>query len=242
MGEIRVGTSGWHYDHWRGTFYPPGLPVRRFFEYYGTVFRTVEVNSSFYRLPSEETVEAWCAAAPPGFMFAVKASRFITHRKKLIDPTRTLPALIDRARLFGKKLGPILFQLPPRFRRDEARLSAFLEVLPAGYRYAMEFRDPSWFDTTIDDLLSRRGVAFCIFELGDLLSPRRTTADFVYVRLHGPRGPYRGSYPRAALEQWAGQFDDWTRQGMDVFCYFDNDESGYAAQNARTLLEIAGVR
>jgi len=232
---IHIGTSGWHYGHWRGPFYPQGLSHRRFFEHYCTHFGTVEVNNSFYRLPSEATVASWRDASPPGFVFAVKGSDLITHRKRLTDPEKTVGPFVERVHLFGEKLGPILFQLPPRFRRNEARLERFLAALPAGCRYAMEFRNPDWFSEGVAELLSRHGVAFCVFEFGDLVSPRWVTADFAYIRLHGPAGPYRGSYGEGALAEWASRIRGWALEGADVFCYFDNDEGGFAAQNAVAL-------
>jgi uncharacterized protein YecE (DUF72 family) len=211
---------------------------KQFFEYYCASFGTVEINNSFYRLPSETTVAAWRDAAPGGFIFSVKGSWYITHKKKLLEPARTVPGFIDRVGLLGSKLGPILFQLPPRFRLNEERLSAFLEALPPNHRYTIEFRDASWFDKSIEGLLSRHGVALCIFQFGDLVSPLWVTADFVYVRLHGPAGPYLGSYSRGQLEEWGAALSSWSSQGKDVYCYFNNDESGFAPQNAATLQDM----
>ncbi len=235
---IYIGTSGWSHDHWRGHFYPQEMSGKQLFEYYCARFRTVEINNSFYRLPSEKTVDAWRDAAPDEFIYSFKASQYITHKKRLINPARYLPRMIDIAGRLGTKLGPILFQLPPSFHRKEERLQGLLEALGPEHRYAVEFRDPTWFDEGVRDMLSGRGVAFCIFEFGDLISPRWVTADFVYVRLHGPNGPYLGSYSRKVLEEWAGLIVSWEKQGKDVFFYFNNDESGFAAQDAAALLEI----
>jgi len=235
---VQVGTSGWHYEHWRGPFYPDDLRAHRFLAYYADRFPTVEINNSFYRLPSERALTTWRETAPPGFIFAVKASRFITHLKKLKDPERSLAPFLDRIALLGEKLGPILFQLPPRWHFDAARLAAFLTALPGKYRYTLELRDRSWINESALDLLARYGVAFCIYELDGYLSPQEVTADFVYIRLHGPGGPYQGRYDHRTLTAWAEAIAAWSRQGREVFCYFDNDEAGYAAQNAWQLQDM----
>jgi uncharacterized protein YecE (DUF72 family) len=198
----------------------------------------VEINNSFYRLPSEQALRAWRDTTPPGFSFAVKGSRFITHRKKLRDPERSLAPFLDRIPLLGEKLGPILFQLPPRWHFDAARLAAFLTALPAKQRYALELRDRSWINASALDLLAAHGVAFCIYELDGYLSPQEVTTDFVYIRLHGPGGAYQGRYDDRTLTAWAGAISAWSRQGREVFCYFDNDEAGYAAHNALQLQDI----
>jgi uncharacterized protein YecE (DUF72 family) len=235
QNSIHIGTSGWHYAHWRGPFYPKNLSADRFLAYYAARFPTVEVNNSFYRLPSEQALRAWRDTTPPGFIFAVKGSRFITHLKKLKDPGRSLAPFLERIGLLGEKLGPILFQLPPRWHFDAARLAAFLAALPAAPRIALELRDRSWINDRALDLLAAHGVAFCIYELDGYLSPREITANFVYIRLHGPGGPYQGRYDRRTLSSWAESIAPWSRQGREVFCYFDNDEAGYAAQNALQL-------
>jgi uncharacterized protein YecE (DUF72 family) len=235
---VRVGTSGWHYGHWRGPFYPPDLSPRRFLAYYARRFPTVEINNSFYRLPSEPALAAWRATAPPGFLFAVKASRLITHLKKLRDPERSLAPFWERLALLRETLGPILFQLPPRWHFDAPRLAAFLAALPPGPRYALELRDRTWINDRTLELLAARGAAFCIYELDGYLSPLEVTADFVYLRLHGPRGPYQGRYDRHTLAAWAEALAAWSRQGREVFCYFDNDEAGYAAHNALALQDM----
>jgi uncharacterized protein YecE (DUF72 family) len=236
--SIHIGTSGWHYGHWRGPFYPDDLGTHRFLPYYASRFSTVEINNSFYRLPSEQAVQAWRDAVPPHFRFAVKASRFITHLKKLKDPERSLAPFLERVALLGEKLGPILFQLPPRWQFDAARLAAFLAALPGTYRYAVELRDRTWINARALDLLAAHGVAFCIYELAGYLSPREVTANFVYIRLHGPGGPYQGCYDHRTLTAWAEAIAAWSQQGREVFCYFDNDQAGYAAQNALQLQDM----
>lgn len=233
--KIHIGTSGWSYKHWKGRFYPPDLPAGKWLAWYAGRFRSVEINHSFYRLPREETLEAWKGTVPQGFLFAAKASRFITHMKKLQDPGKTVPPFLERIGVLGDALGPILFQLPPGWRFDADRLSSFLDSLDASRRYAFELRDPDWINDRALEILSRRGAAFCIYDLDGRLSPKEVTADFVYVRLHGPGGAYRGSYDARTLAGWAGAFSTWCAGGREVFCYFDNDEKGFAAENARRL-------
>jgi uncharacterized protein YecE (DUF72 family) len=237
-GDSFVGTSGWRYDHWIGTAYPGDMRPDDSLGYYAGFLRTVEVNSTFYGLPSTKSIEAWLAATPPDFVFAVKASRYLTHMKKLKDPDAGLWRFFAAIQPFGDRLGPVLFQLPPRWRCNAPRLDAFLDALPPGHRYAFEFRDPSWHNDEIAALLERRNAAFCIFELAGQQSPRLTTADFAYVRLHGPGAAYQGCYDDRALTRWAGRIARWHAQGLDVYCYFDNDEAGHAFANAVRLAEL----
>jgi uncharacterized protein YecE (DUF72 family) len=238
--NIHIGTSGWHYEHWKGVFYPEGVSGDGLLGYYTGKFQTVELNNTFYQLPRETTLMHWRDMAPEGFIFSVKASRYITHMKKLKDPKEPLSNFLKRIEALGDRLGPILFQLPPRWRSNPERLASFLKILPEGFRYAFEFRDPSWFNREVYDMLMEHGAAFCIFDLAGMLSPKEMTAEFVYVRLHGPAGAYQGQYDAAALAGWAGAFSTWSRQGYEIFCYFDNDEAGYAAQDALRLKEMTG--
>ncbi len=235
---IHVGTSGWHYSHWRGPFYPEDLPPAAFLKFYQQKFQTVEINNSFYRLPTEKTMIDWRESVPPGFIFAVKGSRYITHMKKLQDPEKTLTLLMERVPLLGDRLGPILFQLPPRWGFDAERLGHFLGALPRGYRFALEFRDPSWLYDAASRLLKEQGAAFCMYDFAGRASPREVTADFVYIRLHGPGGAYQGRYSREALADWAKDITAWAAEGKEVYCYFDNDEAGYAARNALELKDM----
>ncbi len=236
MAEARVGTSGWAYANWRGIFYPPGLRQGEWLAHYARHLNSVEVNASFYRLPRENLIRSWVERTPEDFVFAVKAWRVITHFRRLEDCGPLLDQLFARVALFGAKLGPILFQLPPRFPADPARLERFLEGLPDGHRYSFEFRDTSWHREDIYALLRARGCAFCPFDLAGLVGPRVVTADFVYVRLHGHERRYRGAYSRALLEDWAGWLRARLAEGRDVFVYFDNtDEAAHAVENAREL-------
>ena len=233
--SIRIGTSGWHYGHWVGPFYPPDQPSAGLLSFYSVEFDTVEVNNSFYRLPQIETLLAWKEGTPDSFTFAFKASRYLTHMKKLRGIEDALTTMIDRARLLGSKLGPILFQLPPRWRVDAERLGQFLRLIPQPLRVAVEFRDPSWFADDTYDVLRKSEAGFCIYDLAGSTSPTVVTSDLVYVRLHGPYGPYQGLYDAGTLSIWAERISIWHAEGKDVYCFFDNDERGYAVQNAREL-------
>ncbi|MEA3276719.1 MAG: DUF72 domain-containing protein [Pseudomonadota bacterium] len=231
-----IGTSGWHYDHWRGPVYAPAVPKTRWLSVYAERFDCVEVNSSFYRFPSDKTVRAWVEAVPPGFRFALKASRYITHQRKLKKCAEPLRRFLDQAAAFGDRLGPVLFQLPPRWRVNLDRLEEFLILLPEGLSCAMELRDPSWHVPSVYDLLAARSIAFCQFEIAGLNTPEVVTANLVYVRLHGPGADaYRGSYSDGALAFWAGRIRRWLGQGRDVWLFFDNDEAGYAVRDALRL-------
>jgi len=237
-GNIHIGTSGWHYPHWVGPFYPEGTRPEDFLGFYARRFGSVEINSAFYRLPDRATFARWRDGTPRGFLFACKASRYITHMKKLKDPAQSTTRFFDAAAALGDKLGPILFQLPPRWRADTARLARFLEALPGGFRYAFEFRDPSWFTPPVRKLLAAHGAALCIYDLDRRRSPVAVTADFVYLRLHGPDGPYRGKYDGRTLFGWTRRVIAWRKSGLDVFCYFDNDEKGYAPADALQLARM----
>jgi uncharacterized protein YecE (DUF72 family) len=235
---IHIGTSGWHYDHWQGPFYPEHLANSDFLRYYQQEFQTVEINNSFYQLPKEKTLMDWRESVSGDFLFAVKASRSITHLKKLKDTQEPVQRLLARIKLLEEKLGPVLFQLPPNFRFNATRLETFLQALPQDYRYTLEFRDPSWLNPETYRLLSEYQAAFCIYEFAGRCSPKEVTTDFVYIRLHGPGGAYQGSYDLTRLSEWARAISAWALQGKKVFCYFDNDQAGYAAQNALTLQNL----
>jgi uncharacterized protein YecE (DUF72 family) len=238
---IHIGTSGWHYSDWKGPFYPDGCLQKNFLSYYSQHFATVELNNSFYRLPAKDSLRAWKKSVPPEFIFSVKASRYITHMKKLKDAEAALSNLLRRIDLLKNKLGPILFQLPGRWRFNRERFFDFLEMLPDDYRYAFEFRDPSWHNGEVYAAMKTMGVAFCIYEIDHYLSPRETTADFVYVRLHGPGAAYKGRYNKKTLAGWAGAFSTWSDMGMEIFCYFDNDEQGFAPRDAGRLQRMVKV-
>jgi uncharacterized protein YecE (DUF72 family) len=237
---IFIGTSGWHYDHWTGPFYRSSTPQGEWLAYYSERFRTVEINNSFYRLPEKETLRTWRDTVPRNFVFSVKGSRYITHMKKLKDAGEGLRKFLDPVGELGEGLGPVLFQLPGNWHFNGERLRAFLDALPKDMRFAFEFRDPSWHNKAAYEALRARNAAFCVYEFDGFLSPRVITADFAYVRLHGPGAAYRGSYDKKALSGWAGTFSIWSRRGRTVYCFFDNDEKGYAARNALALQELLG--
>jgi uncharacterized protein YecE (DUF72 family) len=236
--ELRIGTSGWHYKHWLGPFYPPDLPAKDMLSWYLQRFNTVEINNSFYHVPTQQTFTTWRRATPATFCFAVKGSRYISHRKKLTDPGPSLSRFMPPVETLGSKLGPILFQLPPRWSRNVDRLTAFLEALPESHRYTFEFRDPSWHDPAVYRALRRHNAAFCIYELDGFESPQVLTADFAYVRLHGPGRKYQGDYSSETLRAWARRIADWRGTLDAVYVYFDNDQAAYAAKNAAELKEL----
>jgi uncharacterized protein YecE (DUF72 family) len=238
--RVRVGTSGWHYQHWRGHFYPQRLRNDQMLAFYCQRLATVEINNSFYHLPAQKTFRAWKEATPGEFLFAVKASRYITHMKKLKDPAASLEKFLLHAEELGGKLGPILFQLPPYWRRDAGRLMEFLAALPRGRRWAFEFRDATWFHPEIYSLLEQYHAAFCVFDLAGQESPRMLTTNFAYIRLHGPsQAKYAGCYTPAQLRAWLGSVQEWLAQGArEAFVYLDNDQAGYAARNAQELQEM----
>ena len=205
-------------------------------------FDTVELNNPFYRLPKESTFDSWREATPSNFVFAVKASRFITHNKKLKDPQNALDKFFPPVAHLGKKLGPILFQLPPSWKVNVERLHDFLEILPRELRYALEFRERSWISEEVNAVLRKFNAAFCIYELAGYQTPLHVTADFAYVRLHGPsQAKYQGSYSDKRLSEWAEQTREWSKRLKAVYVYFDNDQAGYAAQNAVRLKIWSGM-
>jgi len=236
--DVRTGTSGWHYKHWRGNFYPQEVPASKMLAHYVRHFDTAELNNSFYRLPTEAAFRAWREAVPENFIFAVKASRYLTHLIKLKDPLQAVQNLLPRAENLGDKLGPFLFQLPPRWRVNVARLEGLLDVLPPQHRYAFEFRDDSWHTAEVLEVLRRYNAALCMFHLAGFSSPAEITADFAYVRLHGPGDKYQGSYSDADLEAWADRIRQWRPRLKAIYVYFDNDQAGYAAHDALRLKQM----
>lgn len=236
--NVHIGTSGWYYKHWRGPFYPIDYATERMLSFYAQHFDSVEINNSFYRLPTPDTLRHWRDTTPAGFCFSVKASRYLTHMKKLKDPEAGLQNFLPTVEVLGEKLGPVLFQLPPRWHCDVERLASFLEALPARHRYAFELRDRSWHVPAVCDLLRRHNVAFCIYDLAGFGSPIQVTATFAYVRLHGPGGAYQGSYDASALADWARRIREWHTVLEGVYIYFDNDQAGFAARNALELKSL----
>ncbi|WP_198576085.1 DUF72 domain-containing protein [Caulobacter hibisci] len=237
---LRIGCSGWTYDDWRGPFYPPTVRQKDRLAYYATAFNTTEINGSFYRLPKQETVTAWAAQAPDDFVFAWKVSRYITHNKKLKDCQDSVDLVFGRMAPLGDKAGPALVQLPPMLHRDDERLKRFLSWIPKGQRVTVEFRHASWYAPAVLDILRDHGAAFCISDHHDAPSPWDVTADFAYVRGHGPGGRYHGRYSATALDHWATWINEQRRGGVAVFSYFDNDVKSAAPSDAKALIERLG--
>ncbi|MHB0936450.1 MAG: DUF72 domain-containing protein [Armatimonadota bacterium] len=234
---VHIGTSGFSYQHWRGVFYPPGVAQTKWLEYYAERFPTVELNVTFYRLPSEKAVLSWQRRAPAGFIYAAKLSRLITHLRRLRDADDELELFLSRIKLLGEHLGPILIQLPPNMKAGPELLDAFLAKCDPALRWAVEFRDHTWFTDATYAVLHRRGAALCIHDyLPD--HPLQVTAPFVYLRFHGTDHLYTGDYPDNVLRQWADRLQDWSAHGLDGYAYFNNDVGGYAVKNARTLMEM----
>ena len=234
-GQARIGCSGWQYKHWRGTFYPADLPQSRWFEHYASIFDTVEINNSFYRLPERGTFASWAARAPMRFEFAVKASRFLTHMKKLKDPEEPIDRLFSRMRGLGRRLGPVLYQLPPGWKADIERFRDFLQALPRSARHVVEFREPSWYGREIRELMERYRVALCLHDMPGSATGHERVGPFVYVRFHGAIGKYGGSYSDDRLRRWADWLNVQRAAGWDVYAYFNNDVGGHAPRNALTL-------
>ena len=234
--SLFVGTSGFYYPGWKGSFYPARMPARDYLPFYSTRFRSLEVNSTFYRLPLVTTLSRWRDLTPEGFVFAVKASRYITHIKRLDEPEGTVLPFLERIRCLGSKLGPVLFQLPSRFPFNGEKLDIFCKVLSKDVRYAFEFRDPDWFRHKTCDILSQHNMAFCIYDFSGTLSPDAVTADFIYIRFHGPlKSPYCGAYADEFLERWAGKIRRWITEGKSIYVFFDNTIEGDAVNDAMKL-------
>ncbi|PVM82964.1 DUF72 domain-containing protein [Caulobacter endophyticus] len=233
----RIGCSGWTYDDWRGPFYPETVRLKDRLAYYASVFDTTEINGSFYRLPSEKAVNGWADQVPDTFLFAWKVSRYITHNKKLKDCQDSVDLVFGRMAPLGDKRGPALVQLPPMLRRDDERLKRFLSWIPRGEKVTVEFRHDSWYDAGVLDILRDHGAAFCISDHHDAPSPWEVTADFAYVRGHGPGGRYHGRYTANVLDDWARWIDARLKDGIGVFSYFDNDIKSAAPQDARLLIQ-----
>jgi uncharacterized protein YecE (DUF72 family) len=236
---IRVGCSGWQYRHWRGDFYPADLPVRLWYEYYAERFDTVETNNTFYRLPEAPVFRSWRERAPADFTFAVKASRFLTHMKKLKDPDAPLQLFFSRARELGRTLGPVLYQLPPRWPVNLERLEIFLRALPPRRRHVLEFREASWYRDDVFALLAKHHVALCLHDMQGSASGLLDVGPFVYVRFHGTER-YSGSYSDERLGWWAEWMAQRAKAGKAIYAYFNNDVGGHAPRDAVRLRRMLG--
>lgn len=239
MTKVYIGTSGWTYAGWRGPFYPQDVAKKSWLSWYATQFPTTEINGSFYRTPSLAAVRAWRDQTPKDFVFAWKASKFITHWKRLSEKSdNSIDLMVTRLKALGPKAGPVLFQLPPQFSANPERLASFLKMLPKRYRYAFEFRHASWYDDAIFTLLHEHDIALCLSDHHDAPAPWKVTARHVYVRGHGPGGKYRDNYPDATLRKWAREIARWKRQRRTVYVYFDNDQKSAAPQDAARLCKL----
>ena len=244
---LRVGCSGWNYKHWRGPVYPAEVPARLWFDRYAALFDTVEINNTFYRLPEASTFANWRERAPADFLYAIKASRFLTHLKRLREPEEPVTRLFEHASELGDRLGPVLYQLPQNFHRDLDRLNAFLGILPRTLgeieaeprprplQHTIEFRHPSWYVDETYSVLNAQGVALCLHDKAGSAMTSPIDGPFVYVRFHGPGGRYFGRYERARIARWAGVLAEQWRGGRDVYAYFNNDPEGMAVFNAQEL-------
>ena len=242
--RLCVGCSGWNYKSWKGPFYPPALTTSKWLPYYAGRFDTVEINNTFYRLPEAPTFAAWRAQVPAGFLFAVKASRFLTHMKRLRDPHEPIERLMSRVQELGSSLGPVLYQLPANLHIDLPLLETFLRAVPRRGQHVMEFRDRSWYVNATFACLERHDVALCLHKDGSEIS-EPFVGPFVYVRFHGTSGRYHGSYSDRALSAWAARLVERQRAGVDVYAYFNNDPDAVATRNAETLKRLTatdGVR
>lgn len=241
---IHIGTSGWSYEHWKEVFYPRRIRSDERLHFYSQHFNTVEINNTFYHLPTEAVIERWNSAVPNNFLFSIKASQYITHRKRLKDPIESTAKFIERITPLGRKLGPILFQLPPNFKQDISRLENFLSSLDQKLSYTFEFRHPTWFNDEVYELLKKYHVALCITDLGGQLTPMEITAKFTYIRLHGPTNSYSGSYGTKKLHEWKNTIKQFHKNKIKCYCYFDNDEKGYAIKDAielKSLFQADGI-
>jgi uncharacterized protein YecE (DUF72 family) len=242
MSRILIGTSGWSYASWRGPFFPREVMVKHHLQFYATQFSTAELNGVFYRTPTIEAVRGWRDNTPEDFVFAWKASKFITHWKRLTDKSRNSVALLEsRLRILGRKAGPVLLQLPPMFTANYDRLASFLRLLQARRRYAFEFRHPSWYEPAVLRLLREHDISLCLSDHHDAPAPWQVTASFVYVRGHGPGGRYKGHYSDRTLRSWARDIAKWKRGGRDVYVYFDNDQKSAAPADALRLMKLTGA-
>jgi uncharacterized protein YecE (DUF72 family) len=235
MTYYYIGTSGWHYDDWRGRFYPEKLPKAQWLEFYAHHFSTLELNNTFYRLPKESVFQKWHDSSPEGFVFSVKVSRYITHIKRLKDCGDEIDRFISKAIILKDKLGPLLYQLPPGLHRDDDILKSFLSILPQEMKHVIEFRHESWFTEEVYDILRRHHTGFCAFDMPKLTSPLLTTTNFAYIRFHGSDSLYSSCYTDEELAKWAKKITELAQNLKAVYIYFNNDVQGYALKNAETI-------
>jgi len=243
MSDLRIGCSGFLYDHWRGNFYPEDLSKNHWLEYYSRHFSTVELNVTFHRLPERETVAKWYLTTPKDFVFSLKGSRFVTHVKKLKDCSEPIEAFFSRASVLKEKLGVILWQFPPTFNLDIDRFKEFLETIkPYNIKYAFEFRNKTWLNKKIYSLLEKQNAALCVADYPDYLNNLPVTADFIYIRRHGKEGNYASLYSTESLKEDAKFIKASSKTKKDLFIYFNNDAFGYAPKNAEELITLTNKK
>jgi uncharacterized protein YecE (DUF72 family) len=235
---IHIGTSGWFYGHWDEVFYPKDLKQKDRLAFYSTIFKTVEINSTFYHLPTEKSVKNWHKRVDADFIFSIKISRYLTHMQRLNCDKASVDLFFDRMKPLKKKIGCVLIQLPPSFEADHERLSRFLSMLPKNRRFTVEFRHRSWFTPKTMRLLRKFKAALCISDIRYYPLWLSITTDFVYMRLHGSKRAYKGEYGTSGLRPWVKRIKKWASKRLDIFCYFDNDEKGYAVADAKRIKEL----
>jgi len=236
-----IGCSGWHYDHWRVLYYPEGLPKSKWLQFYAKQFSSVELNNSFYHLPSEKAFVTWRESSPDNFVFAVKVSRFITHIKRLRNLGSAVENFLSRACLLQDKLGPLLYQLPPNMKRNDELLKDFLSSLPRKYQHVFEFRHKSWLDDSVFRILQQYNAGLCVFDMPGFSCPPMATADFAYLRFHGSKSLYSSCYSDEELSQWAKKIAHLDKKVKAVYIYFNNDAEAFAVKNALTLTKFINI-
>ncbi len=234
--SLHVGCSGWNYNHWKGLFYPAKSSSKTWFEGYSSIFSTVEINNTFYRLPEETVFKRWHDQAPSGFLYAVKGNRFITHMKKLKDPDEPVKRFLEHARILKEHLGPVLFQLPPHWAVNEGRLDGFTDILPKDLAYVFEFRDPSWYCDGVYGILAGKKMSVCLHDMKGSASPEISVGPLCYIRFHGTTGLYGGKYQAEKIRKWADFIKKAMEAGKDVYAYFNNDAEANAPRDALRLL------
>jgi len=241
LRKYYIGCSGWHYDHWRGVYYPERLAKPKWLQFYAKQFTTVELNNSFYHLPSEKAFTTWRESTPDNFVFAVKVSRFITHIKRLRNLDSAVENFLSRACLLQDKLGPLLYQLPPNMKRNDGVLGDFLSSLPQKYQHVFEFRHESWIDDSVFHMLQQHNVGLCVFDMPGFTCPLVATTDFVYIRFHGSQSLYSSCYSNEELSRWAEKIDHLDKNIKTVYVYFNNDAGAFAVRNALTLAKFTNI-
>ena len=233
---LQIGCSGWNYDHWKGLFYPKESSSSSWFKEYASIFSTVEINNTFYQLPEPSTFRRWHDQAGRGFIYAVKANRFITHMKKLKDPRKPVKRFLGRARLLKEHLGPILFQLPPHWTVNIERLDKFTDILPEGLKYVFEFREKTWYCEDVYKLLSSKGMSLCLHDMKGSKSPILSVGPLCYIRFHGTTSKYGGKYSLGSIRKWAKYIKSMLSEKKEVYAYFNNDAEASAPKNALQLI------